>query len=159
MSRQGRDHDHSHAGISFRVRRFPQLTQTEKGDARLYFRFGQEHFRKEDDGSFTQLETTFHHLVMFGRSANHAHDRFRKGDNFIAEGYTRSVNYEREGEAVASEEFTARKIGHDTARTRYEVDRSPRRNGAEQAAPARGASAFTSPEPSRQATTAPAMGM
>ena len=96
---------------------------------------------------------------MFGRSANHAHDRFRKGDNFIAEGYTRSVNYERDGQAVESEEFTARKIGHDTARTRYEVDRSPRRNGPEQTAPARDTSAFTSPEPSRHATAAPAMGM
>ena len=150
---------HTQESVSGFVASSPQLTQTEKGDARLYFRFGQEHFRKEDDGSFTQLETTFHHLVMFGRSANHAHDRFRKGDNFIAEGYTRSVNYEREGQAVESEEFTARKIGHDTARTRYEVDRSPRRNGAEQAAPARDASAFTGPEPSRQATAAPAMGM
>ena len=96
---------------------------------------------------------------MFGRSANHAHDRFRKGDNFIAEGYTRSVNYERDGQAIESEEFTARKIGHDTARTRYDVDRTPRRNATEQEAPARDVSACTSPEPSRQATTAPAMGM
>ena len=28
-----------------------------------------------------------------------------------------------DGQAVESEEFTARKIGHDTARTRDEVDR------------------------------------
>lgn len=64
---------------------------------------------------------------MFGRSAEHACERTAKGDNFIAEGYTRTVNYEREdGQAVESEEFVAKKIGHDAARTRYEVDRSPR---------------------------------
>lgn len=105
----------------------PQLRETSKGDARFYARIGKEHFRREDDGTFTQTETTFHHLVMFGRSAEHAYERMAKGDNFIAEGYTRTVNYEREdGQAVESEEFVAKKIGHDAARTRYEVDRSPR---------------------------------
>lgn len=105
----------------------PQLSQTSKGDPRFYARVGKEHFRREDDGSFTQTETTYHHLVMFGRSAEHAHARFAKGDSFIAEGYTREVNYERGGQAVESEEFVAKKIGHDAARTRYEVDRTPRR--------------------------------
>ena len=127
---------HTQESVSGFVASSPQLTQTEKGDARLYFRFGQEHFRKEDDGSFTQLETTFHHLVMFGRSANHAHDRFRKGDNFIAEGYTRPVSYERNGQNVEGEEFVAKKIGHDTARTRYDVDRTPRRAALEREATA-----------------------
>ena len=84
---------------------------------------------------------------MFGRSAEHAHDRFTKGDNFIAEGYTREVNYERDGQAVESEEFVAKKIGHDTARTRYEVDRTPRRAAAE-----RDAAAF---EPASRPVQAP----
>ena len=43
---------HTQESVSGFVASSPQLTQTEKGDARLYFRFGQEHFRKEDDGSF-----------------------------------------------------------------------------------------------------------
>lgn len=46
----------------------PQLAYTSKGDPRLYVRVGQEHYRHEEDGSFTQTETTYHHLVMFGRS-------------------------------------------------------------------------------------------
>ena len=137
----------------------PQLTETSNGGHRFYARVGIEQFQRNEDGSFTQLESEFTNLVMFDKAAQRAAEKFQKGDNFIAEGYTRSVNYEREGQAVESEEFTARKIGHDTARTRYEVDRSPRRNGPEQEAPARDASAFTSPEPSQQATTAPAMGM
>ena len=148
---------HTQESVSGFVASSPQLTQTEKGDARLHFRFGQEHFRKEDDGSFTQLETTFHHLVMFGRSANHAHDRFRKGDNFIAEGYTRSVNYERDGQAVESEEFTARKIGHDTARTRYEVDRAPRKVAAQETVQREQERAFDPPV-SRPTTNTPMLG-
>ncbi len=46
----------------------------------------------------------------------------------------REVNYERNGQAVETEEFVAKKIGHDAARTRYEVDRSPRDSMAREAA-------------------------
>ena len=125
---------HTQESVSGFVASSPQLTQTEKGDARLYFRFGQEHFRREDDGSFTQTETTYHHLVMFGRSAEHAHANFAQGDNFVAEGYTRPVNYERNGQTIEGEEFVAKKIGHDAARTRYEVDRTPRNSAGRDAA-------------------------
>ena len=38
----------------------PQLRETSKGDARFYARIGKEHFRREDDGSFTQIETSYH---------------------------------------------------------------------------------------------------
>lgn len=131
----------------------PQLSQTSKGDPRFYARVGKEHFHREDDGSFTQTETTYHHLVMFGRSAEHAHARFAKGDNFIAEGYTREVNYERGGQAVESEEFVAKKMGHDAARTRYEVDRTPRRS-AEREAPG-----FEPPARPTQAPQSTAIGL
>ena len=137
----------------------PQLTVTDRGEARFYARFGQENFHREEDGSFTKLEPSFHNLVVYRATAERAFERFAKGDSFVAEGYAHEYSYERDGQSLSGEEFVAKKIGHDTARTRYDVDRSPRRNGAEQAAPARDASAFTSPEPSRQATTTPAMGM
>ena len=87
------------------------------------------------------------------------HQQLAKGDNFIADGRVRKYSYERDGQRHEGEEVIATRLGHDLARTRYEVDRTPRRNGANQAVPARDASAFTSPEPSRQATTTPAMGM
>lgn len=101
-----------------------QLTHTAKGDPRFYARVGQEHYQREEDGSFTQTETTYHHLVMFGRSAEHAQAQFARGDNFVAEGYTRHTSYEKDGQDIEGEEFVAKKIGHDTARTRYEVDRA-----------------------------------
>ncbi|WP_336627511.1 MULTISPECIES: single-stranded DNA-binding protein [unclassified Microbacterium] len=149
---------HTQESVSGFVASDPQLTQTAKGDPRLYLRFGQEHYRREEDGTFTQLETTFHNLVMFDRSAEHADARFAKGDNFVAEGYTRPVNYERDGQTVDDEEFVAKKIGHDLARTRYDVDRTPRRASAEREAPKREVSAFTSAR-SSQRSAAPAMGL
>lgn len=137
----------------------PQMSQTSGGDARLYFRFGQEHFRREEDGSFTRLENTFHHLIMFGPSAEHAHSRLAKGDSFVAEGYTRTVNYERDGKAVESEEFLAKKLGHDLARTRYDVDRTPRRESAQQDAATRDTTGFDDPGYQRRDSVPPAIGI
>lgn len=134
----------------------PQLRQTSQGNPRLYARVGKQHFRREPDGSYTPTEKTFHHLVMFGRAAEHMHEKFAKGDDFIAEGYTRKVSFERNGESVENEEFVAFKIGHDSSKTRYEVDRTPRRSSA--AALGRDASAFAAPERG-QAASSPAIGM
>ena len=53
---------------------------------RFYARVGVEHARKEPDGSFTQLDPTFHDLVLYRTSAEHAYARFRKGDSFVAAG-------------------------------------------------------------------------
>ena len=104
----------------------PQLSFTEKGDARLYMKFGLEHYRREADNSFTKLETTFHDLIAFKAAAEFGHQKLAKGDNFIADGRVREYSYERDGQQIQGEEFVAKKIGHDTARTNYDVDRTPR---------------------------------
>lgn len=142
----------------------PQLSRTSTGEARFYARVGQEHYRRNSDGSFTELETTFHDLVAYRATAERAHERFAKGDSFVAEGYTHPFEYERDGQTVRGEEFVAKKIGHDTARTSYDVDRTPRagRAAAEQEAPAPTASRTTASSeelrrPSPSAT--PALGL
>ncbi|WP_288077006.1 single-stranded DNA-binding protein [Rhodococcus sp. (in: high G+C Gram-positive bacteria)] len=117
---------HTQESFSGFIASEPQLTQTSKGDARFYARVGQEHYRREPDGSFTELEPTFHDLVAYRATAERAHERFAKGDSFIAEGYTHSFDRERDGDTLRGEEFVAKKIGHDLARTNYNVDRSPR---------------------------------
>ncbi len=144
---------HTQQSISGFIASTPQLSYNEQNQARFYARFGQEHFERNPDGSFTQLESTFHDLVLFRASAERAHERFKKGDNFIAEGYVREYETTRDGEQVQAEQFVAKKIGHDTARTRYDVDRTPRRtaqpigqDAAQQDAPAREAPAQPSPE-------------
>jgi single-stranded DNA-binding protein len=101
----------------------PQIHFSKNGTARFYARVGVEHFRKEVDGSFTQLDSTFHDMVAFEATAERAHDRFRPGDSFVASGYIHEYEVERDGSTVIKEEFVARKPGHDTARTRYDVQR------------------------------------
>ena len=102
----------------------PQLTFTTQGDARFYAKIGQEHYHRNDDGSFTQLDTTFHDLVIYRRSAERAYAAFAKGDKFVAEGYVRTYEHQVEGQTQRGEEFIAKKLGHDTARTTYTVDRT-----------------------------------
>ncbi|MFV0307066.1 MAG: single-stranded DNA-binding protein [Desertimonas sp.] len=109
----------------------PQLSFTERGDARLYVKVGQEHYRRNDDETFTKLETTFHDLVQFKRAAERSYAQFRKGDHFVAEGYVREYSYEANGQTIEGEEFVAKKIGHDTARTTYTVDRDRPTRAAE----------------------------
>ncbi|WP_105034146.1 single-stranded DNA-binding protein [Cryobacterium aureum] len=102
----------------------PQQSVTENGDARFYVRIGQPHFRHEYSGSFTALEPTFHDLVAYRATAERALNRLAKGDSFIAEGYVHTFQVERDGEVIQREEFVAKKIGHDLARTNYQVDRT-----------------------------------
>ena len=111
----------------------PELTFTSKGDARLYMRVGQPQARFEEDGTFTNLDPAFTDLVMFRKSAELAHAQFRKGDNFIAEGETRTYTGQ---DGAERDQFVASRIGHDNNITRYTVDRTgPERDAAKREAP------------------------
>lgn len=101
----------------------PELTITSKGEARFYAKIGQEHFQRNDDGSFTQLEVTFHNLVQYRKAAERSYERFQKGDNFVAEGYVHEYDHDVDGQTQHGEEFVAKKIGHDAARQNYTVNR------------------------------------
>jgi single-strand DNA-binding protein len=105
----------------------PELNFTGSGVARFHARAGVEQFRKEVDGSFTKLDSTFHDLVMFGKAAERAYARFKVGDQFLASGYVHEFEVEKTGGSEIREQFVARRIGHDCARTRYSVDRTPPR--------------------------------
>lgn len=127
----------------------PQLTVGENGVSRFHARIGIEHSRQEPDGSFTQLETTFHDLAIFRKTAEEATTRFKKGDKFVASGRVHEYSYDKDGHTVAAEEFIASRIGHDLARTRYEVDRSPRREAIAHESDTLADSAIASAAPSR----------
>ena len=117
---------HTQQSLSGFIASDPQQSVTENGETRFYVRVGQPHFRREDSGSFTVLEPSFHDLVAYRATADRALTRFAKGDSFVAEGYVRNFQFERDGEVVNREEFVAKKIGHDLARTNYDVDRTRR---------------------------------
>ena len=97
------------------------------------------------------METTFHDLIAYRGAAEQGAERLAKGDNIIADGRVRDYSYERNGQRYEGEEFIATRIGHDLARTRYEVDRSERTSG-------RDAAAFTGPQQAAPSTAA-AIGM
>lgn len=101
----------------------PDLHFAKSGAPRFHARVGCEHFRKEVDGSFTKLDPTFHDLVIFKDTALAAYERFKKGDSFLASGYIHEYEVESNGTTVIRDEFVARRIGHDTKRTTYEVRR------------------------------------
>jgi single-stranded DNA-binding protein len=105
----------------------PQLTRTKRGEARFWAKVGQEHYTPQPDGTYTQTDTTFHDLVAFKKTAERAHARLVKGDKFIAEGRIRSYDAtDEQGQPIRAEEFVATKIGHDLARTNYQVKRPTR---------------------------------
>jgi single-stranded DNA-binding protein len=116
----------------------PELSRPQGGEPRLWMRVGQEHFTRNQDGSFTRGESSFHDLVMFRKSAERAAAAFKKGDRFVADGHIHA--YEQpgpDGVAFQREEFVARRIGHDLAVTNYQVDRTRTMSAAEAAAKGR----------------------
>ena len=117
---------HTQQSLSGFIASDPQHSVTENGDTRFYVRVGQPHFRHEYSGSFTTLEPTFHDLVASRATAERAVTRFAKGDSFVTEEFVRTFQVERDGETIQRDEFVAKKIGHDIARTTYQVDRTHR---------------------------------
>jgi hypothetical protein len=135
----------------------PQFTHPEGGTPRLYFKAGQEHYRPEPDGTFTKLETTFHDVVAFRAAAVRGFERLVKQDYFVAQGELDT--YTDSDTGTQRTRFIASRIGHDLARTRYEVDRSPRRTGMGQETLARDTAAIQPPEHTRPEHTNPAIGL
>ena len=104
----------------------PDTKPTRNGKPRFFAFAGEPKYQDEPDGSRTRVGTEYRPMVAYGRVAEAAADKFARGDNFIAAGYNRPYSYKKDGKTVEGEEFVIQGIGHDSARTRYEVDRSPR---------------------------------
>ena len=101
----------------------PELTKTRDGSPRFRARIGVEQFRNEPDGTFIKLDPIHCDLVAYDTAAERSFERFRVGDCFVAAGYINDFEVDRNGQKVPRQEFVARRIGHDLARTRYEVHR------------------------------------
>ena len=122
----------------------PRLTFNDDGQARFYARFGQNHYHREEDGTFTELEPSFHDLVQFGKGAELSAERFQKGDKFVAQGYVQDYQHMVDGQQRTDEQFVAKRLGHDPNLTTYTVDRRPR---SEREAPAADRDPATRPAP------------
>lgn len=150
-----------------RIKSDPQLSTTKKGHAKFYAKVEQRHWHPEPDGTYTRLPNSYHDLVAFKGPAVRAYKELQKNDYFIAEGRMEDYLSKRTGEI--KQRFVATAAGHDMAYTRYEVDRTPRREAPEHETPAheatgreqaadREAPAFAAPE-QRQDRQSPAMGL
>ncbi len=53
-------------------------------------------------------------------------ERFRKGDNFLAQGYVRDYTHVVDGHEVTDQQFVTNRLAHDPNTTTYQVDRRPR---------------------------------
>ncbi|MGP5008863.1 hypothetical protein ACTXJK_18375 [Brachybacterium tyrofermentans] len=115
-----------------RIKSEPTLGTTSKGKAKFYAKVEQRHWRYEPDGTYTRLPNTYHDLVAYKGAAVRAYKQLAKNDYFIAEGRMEDYLSKRTGEM--KQRFAATAFGHDMAHTRYEVDRSPRRDATEQQA-------------------------
>lgn len=126
---------HTQESLSGFIASDPHLSFTERGDARLFVKIGQEHYRREDDGSFTQTwrppSTT---SSRPGRTAERADQRLAKGDKFLGEGYTH--RYDR------TDEIDERRLRSS----------SPRRSATTSPAPATPSTARPAPPPRRPPT-------
>lgn len=105
------------------IKSTPRLTRTQNGDARFFAWTGIPQSEYDGQGNYTELEPAEAPLVMFGASAERAHEQFRKGDNFIAEGKTGTWNRQVDGQQVEEAQFVASRIGHDNNITNYTVER------------------------------------
>jgi len=112
----------------------PKITFNDDGQARFYARIGINHYRRDEDGSFTELEPSFHDLIQFGKGAELSVERFRKGDNFLAQGYVRDYTRVVDGQERTDEQFVTKRLAHDPNITTYHVERRAR--SSERDAPA-----------------------
>ncbi|AYY12986.1 single-stranded DNA-binding protein [Actinobacteria bacterium YIM 96077] len=127
----------------------PRLSFNDDGQARLYVRIGINHFERHDDGTFRKLDPTYHNLVQFGQGAERSYERFRRGDDIVAQGYVRQYTRNVDGEERTDEQFVAKRLVHDPNTTTYEVQRKApareRDSGRTGPDGARGAAAPASP--------------
>ncbi|MGO2943897.1 MAG: single-stranded DNA-binding protein [Brevibacterium aurantiacum] len=118
-------------GISGFIKSRPQLSMTVNNDPRFSAWVGIPQTRVDENGVLQELEPLETRMVMFGASAQRAHEKFRRGDNIVAFGEPKEYTANRDGQQVTEEYFHASHLGHDNNVTTYTVHRGPERYPAE----------------------------
>ncbi|MEL5990279.1 single-stranded DNA-binding protein [Microbacterium phosphatis] len=135
----------------------PKLTYSEKtGTPRFYARVGVDHWRREDDGTFTNTGRTFHDLAQRYKGAEASMELLKKGDDFIATGQFKKFTDPVTGEE--REEFRADTLTPNPVTTRLIIDREPRNSAAREAIGTERGQAFERPERPAQTREPAALG-
>jgi hypothetical protein len=101
------------------------VSSTHAGTMQVRIRVGVEHWRREQNGIFTNLENSFRDMLLVRRTTERAADQFRTGDPFVAHAYVEARYAKPPARPAELGVHVAPKIGHDLARTTYDVDRTP----------------------------------
>lgn len=134
-----------------------KLTYSEKtGTPRFYARVGVDHWRREEDGTFTKLERTHHDLAIRYKAAEVAKELLRNGDDFIATG--RFAKFKDPDTGVEREEFRADTLSPNPVLTRLTINREPKNGVERDAAGVDRNPAFERPERAPQAHEPAALG-
>ena len=121
----------------------PQLTYTENGDARLYFKAGQRHGHYDPEVGWQNHPTTFHDVVAFKGAAQFGIQHLREKDRFLAQGSLREYTNKHTGEL--EEQFEATRFLPATAQPKNTTGRAPRR-AVERQAPSQDATSEEAPQ-------------
>lgn len=121
----------------------PRLTYNDEGVPRFYARVGVDYWRREDDGTFTKTDRTFHDLAIRYKAAEAAMELFRKGDDFIATGGFRKFT---DAEGLPREEFQADTLSPNPVLTNLTINRPERTGVDREAAGVDRSQAFERPE-------------
>ena len=120
----------------------PQLTYTENGDARLYFKAGQRHRHYDPEAGWQNQPATFHDVVAFKGAAQFGIEHLREKDRIIAQGSLREYTNKHTGER--EEQFEATRFLPASAASKNTGGRAPRRTVERQATSRDAASAEVS---------------
>ncbi len=121
----------------------PQLTYTENGDPRLYFKAGQRHRHYDPETGWENLPSTFHDVVAFKGAAQFGIQHLREKDRFIAQGSLREYTNKHTGER--DEQFEATRFLPTGAQSKNTTGRAPRR-AVEREAPSQDTASREAPQ-------------
>ena len=131
--------------------------QTHDGELMITALAGQERWLRKGPKQYEKQDPVMFPIVQYGDKAEHTLEKYKPGDHFVAEGVRNTRTYtNRDGEEVSRTEFVIRSIGPDSAKTRYDVDRTPRNRAAQrdtpaaEQAPAAESPSESDPEPARR---------
>ncbi|GAB4086400.1 hypothetical protein GCM10028784_30300 [Myceligenerans cantabricum] len=97
-------------------------SETRDGTAMLRGRVRVERWRASSGGPPHRLPPVFCTLVVFNEHTQKARAHFQAGDAILASGRLRALPSDEQGKE--RHVFVARRLGHDAARTRYQVVRT-----------------------------------
>jgi single-strand DNA-binding protein len=100
----------------------PESQQSKSGKSFVRLNLATHYGKKLESGE-RQDTTTWHRIVVFGKTAERCQEHLHKGDPFAVEGYLSTSKYEREdGEEASSTSIVAQQVHFIGKRNRPDLE-------------------------------------